>query len=60
MQLEAQGHVDNEQSFLQKTRAKDTLDLEFFDYERKVILNKLIKLKKKFILKNYPLFISLT
>jgi len=36
MQLASQGPVDNEILFLEKTKAKDILDLEFFNYERKV------------------------
>ena len=36
MQLLAQGPVDNETVFLEKQRAKDILDNEFGNYERKV------------------------
>jgi hypothetical protein len=36
MQLLAQGQVDNETVFLEKQHAKDILDNEFANYERKV------------------------
>jgi hypothetical protein len=38
MQAAAQGPVDNEIVFLEKTKANDLLDLEFYNYERKVII----------------------
>ena len=36
MQIAAQGTVENEILFLEKTKAKEILDLEFYNYERKV------------------------
>jgi hypothetical protein len=36
MQILAQGQVDNETVFLEKQKAKNILDKEFSNYERKV------------------------
>lgn len=46
MQLLAQGAVENEMIFLEKTKAKNILDNEFGIYEHKVIFKK--KLNKKY------------
>jgi hypothetical protein len=37
MQVLAQGQVDNETVFLEKQKAKNILDKEFSNYEKKVI-----------------------
>jgi len=36
MQISAQGTVNSEILYLEKTKAKEILDAEFFNYERKV------------------------
>lgn len=36
IQTKSQGNVDTEILFLEKTKAKDILDLDFFNFERKV------------------------
>jgi len=53
MQLAAQGPVDNEILFLEKTKAKDILDLEFFNYERKVKIFNFIELNPKILFSKF-------
>lgn len=50
MQILAQGQVDSEIVFLEKQHAKDILDNEFGNYERKVKYKKSFKILKKFSL----------